>query len=197
MHRGGYMLVFGSMLPSCDNNESYHTREGSFSLLRERELGSQNSPSPTTEASRAPKRTTLREQKAGKRSSILRDLLHHWCCCIGSFLLDAAIGIIFEKLQSWRIFGNSFETEIAAEAQYAYFWQTMHALLNACDSKSLGTAYKQGAFAWRLVTGDCDNLMVRWNKEVWWRPLSCCKNDRKWDKGQSVFWNVCGMYWSF
>lgn len=49
------------------------------------------------------------------------DISHCSCYCAVTFSLEAAIGTTLEKSQSWRIFDNSFNIDIAAEAQDAYF----------------------------------------------------------------------------
>lgn len=70
-----------------------------------------------------------------------------------------------QKLQSLHIFGD-FDIEIAAEAQEAYFYQTLlHALLKG-GSEILGTAYKERMFASLLMRRDCDSVMLCLNKDV-------------------------------
>lgn len=74
--------------------------------------------------------------------------------------MEGVLGRVLEKLQSWHVFGKSFDIAIADEAQDAYFFKTqLHALLNA-GGKIFRNAYRKRVLASLLLRADCDNVML-------------------------------------
>lgn len=102
---------------------------------------------------------------------------HNTFCTVHAVVLygplEAAMALIFKRLQSRLFFGNSFDVEIAPNAVgcfVKYWWCQI--LQTACNGRM---------FASWLLRGYCGNVLLYWNKEAQRRPLFWCKNKRKWD----------------
>lgn len=141
---------------------------------------------------RSPARRLPRARKAGKCPVLLSDFPHRSCCFTVSFSWEAEIGIIFEKLQCWCIFCNSFDIEVSAETQNGYFYQRRLHTLKANGRKILRCAYEGRLFDSSLIRGEtvimlcCVGMRRRSVSH-----FSIAKMTRNMLRCNMLFWHVC------